>query len=362
MFRIFMSNKIKVAISGHAHRAGVYCLKKDTLDGKSYDAFDGDYACVRGWHFDDFLKHDHLKAFRDRTLVVVSDSAGPLPRENRGDMVVSKAYQGEWGSKPPSWTLVRFDPKDGKVVDLRSVYATNTNTTPRLAATLDYMEVYHAADAAGRMIPEWLSPGVEQEKHLGQFQLFSSEPLWQVYGPEHSNLKAWDDECIRGRIDPERDYFYTDIFSAMVSEPIDPKCRKRKESGIRFFFNWQALSLSGGCPIAGLDILWKNSDGDLESLHLDHPRPNASYLIASRSEDIETILGWSNRNPRIPKNVWFRWRFAAISDTYATDSPWILWGTAGKFENQKFSQIYFHRDLKANERPDLNIYKPVVQH
>jgi hypothetical protein len=356
MFRLFHENKIHVAISGHAHRAAVYGLTGGTVHGIHHKDFDGDYACVTGWHFDDFLKRGHLKEFRDKTLLVVSDSAGPLPRENRGDMVYrrnldsSEAYKGEWGSRPPSWTLVQFDPHDGKVIDLRSVYASNPKAKPRLAATLDYLEVFHAKDAAN--LPSDVQKFGAVEAYLSPLK---SEPLWQVPQKAISNLQAWDDQCIRP-FDPDQDRFYTNIFSALISEPIGNKCLKRDESGIRFFFNSGAIPFPGGCPIAGLDILWKDKDGHLQHMHLDRSHPNATYLIVSSSKDIETIIGWSNRRPIIQKTIWFSWNLSTSDGAYATDSPWILWGKAGIIENKKFSQIHFRRDLTPNERPDLNIY------
>jgi hypothetical protein len=362
MYKLFWDKKIQLAISGHAHRAGVYCMTGGTdTKGKWHEGYDGkDWVWITGWHFDQFPLAQH----RDKTLFIVSDSAGPLPRENRGDMVSpsghdgpdGKHYKGEWGSRPPSWTLVRFD-GSGVVSGLESVYATNKNTKPRLAVTLDYMEVFHAGDY--KQPPPAMQPNGNPEPMPPR--RFVSKPLWHVQRYQNANLQAWDAQCLR-KFDPDEDRYFTNLFSALVSESIDKiKSFKRREPGIRFFFNTAAMPLPAGQTIAGLDLLWQQKKGGaILRIHLDYS-PNSQYLILraksanATTPGLQLLLKWIGKSGEAPKNLWFRWSFSG-QGKYATESPWILWAKGGTFKAQGHSQIWMRRDLTPNERPDLGLY------
>jgi hypothetical protein len=75
-----------------------------------------------------------LEANRDRTPIVVSDSAGPVPRANLfGEF-------GEWGSDRPSGTYLEFD-EHGVAKRLDVVGASHKDTRPRAAVAIDYLHV-----------------------------------------------------------------------------------------------------------------------------------------------------------------------------------------------------------------------------
>jgi hypothetical protein len=71
---------------------------------------------------------------RDRTPIVVSDSAGPVPRANLfGEF-------GEWGSDRPSGTYLEFD-DEGVANRIDSVAASQKGGRPRAAVAIDYLHV-----------------------------------------------------------------------------------------------------------------------------------------------------------------------------------------------------------------------------
>ncbi len=120
-YRFLLSNKVSVSLAGHAHRAGFYRMKRN-----------GSTIKVKGYplHHFEALANDY---YEGEPVIAVSDSAGPIPRENSGTL------QG-WGSQTSSWTLVTFDPR-GRVADLQSIPYAGKNATPRLAVSLDYVEI-----------------------------------------------------------------------------------------------------------------------------------------------------------------------------------------------------------------------------
>jgi hypothetical protein len=63
--------------------------------------------------------------------IIVSDSAGSIPREN-----MEGEFEG-WGSAPPSGTHIRFDSEGG----IESIEAIRTSVRPRIAVALDYFDL-----------------------------------------------------------------------------------------------------------------------------------------------------------------------------------------------------------------------------
>jgi Calcineurin-like phosphoesterase len=121
IYGFLLSNKVSVSLAGHAHRAGFYRMKRE-----------GSAIQVKGYPFGHFgaLAQDY---YEGEPVIAVSDSAGPIPRENSG-------YLHRWGSQSSSWTLVTFDPR-GRVADLKSIPYAGKNAKPRLAVSLDYIEI-----------------------------------------------------------------------------------------------------------------------------------------------------------------------------------------------------------------------------
>ncbi len=129
LFRIAADAKtVQCVLTGHSHRKAVYHI----VDPGS------DRAATEGWPMNGTVP-GKIKAGEPplantvRTPVVVSDSAGPLPRMN----LVGELQ--EWGSDVPSGTIVRT--KDGKVESIEAVQATLASSRPRLAVALEYLQV-----------------------------------------------------------------------------------------------------------------------------------------------------------------------------------------------------------------------------
>jgi hypothetical protein len=69
------------------------------------------------------------------TPIIVSDSAGPLPRMN-----IEGEFD-EWGSDQPAGTFVRFDSTSGVVQRVEPVFSDRGNTKPRAVVAIDYLHV-----------------------------------------------------------------------------------------------------------------------------------------------------------------------------------------------------------------------------
>lgn len=121
IYSFLLSNKVSVSLAGHAHRAGFYRMKRK-----------GSTIKVKGYPFRQFSQLAE-EYYEGEPVIAVSDSAGPIPRENSG-------YLQGWGSNPSSWTLVSFEPR-GRVADLQSIPYVGKNAKPRLAVSLDYIEI-----------------------------------------------------------------------------------------------------------------------------------------------------------------------------------------------------------------------------
>jgi hypothetical protein len=77
-----------------------------------------------------------------RPPLIVSDSAGPLPRINFDGFYGTGAMFGEYGSDRPSGTMVSIS-DTGAVTSIEPVYSTLDQTKPRLAVAVDYQHVMH---------------------------------------------------------------------------------------------------------------------------------------------------------------------------------------------------------------------------
>ncbi|MBI5069870.1 MAG: metallophosphoesterase [Deltaproteobacteria bacterium] len=115
------AQKVQCVLTGHSHRKGLYFLEKPEGDG--YRTLM--YSLAR--------PQAGLPLLQTHTPIVVSDSAGPVPRMNLHDEFL------EWGSDRPAGTVVRIDDK-GKVTRVEPV-ASQVAKAPRLAVALEYLHV-----------------------------------------------------------------------------------------------------------------------------------------------------------------------------------------------------------------------------
>ncbi|MDB5048340.1 MAG: calcineurin-like phosphoesterase [Fibrobacteres bacterium] len=113
--------KIHYAISGHSHRAGLYSLEK----------MDGGNVSVTGHSMDDFPA---LKDKLHPPYIIVSDSAGPIPREN-----INGDFNGH-GSHKPSFAKLAFN-ANGELASVMRIPTNQRFSQPRLAVALDYVEL-----------------------------------------------------------------------------------------------------------------------------------------------------------------------------------------------------------------------------
>ncbi|MBT8341154.1 MAG: hypothetical protein HKP58_06485 [Desulfatitalea sp.] len=117
--------KLHYVLSGHSHRRGLYEITDVDYKGDNS-------VKTRFYGFTHFAK---TKGPR----IIVSDSAGPIPRWN---------YDGEfagWGSTLPSYTKMVFD-DSGELKDLKAVVSGNTKGKPRFAVALDYLYLIEKID------------------------------------------------------------------------------------------------------------------------------------------------------------------------------------------------------------------------
>jgi len=133
---------ISFCLSGHAHRAAAYQVVSAAGASK---------IRVKGFHFEELQQWD-----KSHCLLAVSDSAGPIPRDNRNDGLLG------WGSRPSAWTRVKYG-ADGLVESLTSVALNPSqvaNAKPRVAVALDYLESSKIIGDKG-LLPKTFFNGVE---------------------------------------------------------------------------------------------------------------------------------------------------------------------------------------------------------
>ncbi|NLD94597.1 MAG: hypothetical protein GX639_18225 [Fibrobacter sp.] len=106
--------KIEIALSGHAHRRGLYAIStigKDVIE--------------------QMFSFSEIDKVKNSTKIVVSDSSGPISKYNE------KGEFANNGLCTPSITKVIYN-DNGEVAALEKISSTNANAKPRLAVALDY--------------------------------------------------------------------------------------------------------------------------------------------------------------------------------------------------------------------------------
>lgn len=159
------ARQIQCVLSGHSHRRGLYLLLDRDPDGtipaRIYDPFPGPGIDL------DPLPNG---AKRAEPAIIVSDSGGPYPKYNRDGEFI------QWGTDRPSGTLVRFDPRDGRLVNV-SALAAHSRPKPRAAVAMDYLDIAERAVFKSNRInvaalsPEWDS-GAGGPQHLPGYHVF----------------------------------------------------------------------------------------------------------------------------------------------------------------------------------------------
>jgi hypothetical protein len=116
-------DQVQCVLTGHSHRKGVYFL--GARQGGAYET-----------EMLPLFKPVEVSAFpgANRVPIIVSDSAGPLPRLNLKDEFL------KWGSDRPSGTFVQ-SASDGGVARIEAVRCLLPGSRPRLAVAMEYLHV-----------------------------------------------------------------------------------------------------------------------------------------------------------------------------------------------------------------------------
>lgn len=120
---------IQCVLCGHSHRRGIY-----KIIGKDFNSIKTHF-----YEFDDFQKKFNLDDRNKSPIIIVSDSAGPLPRYN---------YEGEfsgWGSYNPSWTKIEYN-DSGFIKNITFEICKTKNSQPRFIVAVDYLDLIKGFD------------------------------------------------------------------------------------------------------------------------------------------------------------------------------------------------------------------------
>ncbi len=127
MYGQVATGKLQAVFTGHSHRKGLYYLREPL------SWFETGYTTEMYSLYESLDRAAEPLAKRaGATPIIVSDSAGPLPRLNHHNEFL------EWGSDRPSGTLAKFD-ANGEVEGIEAVRTTIGRTKPRVAVALDYL-------------------------------------------------------------------------------------------------------------------------------------------------------------------------------------------------------------------------------
>lgn len=123
---IYKNKSLQVILTGHSHRRGLYTivdLEENTFSANKIKT-----------NFVDFDGYSRIKGTKEsKSLIIVSDSGGPLPRHNKyGE------FKG-WGSDRASGTRIVFDQDSG---DVEAIDAVKVGAKPRLVVALDYTDLF----------------------------------------------------------------------------------------------------------------------------------------------------------------------------------------------------------------------------
>lgn len=341
-------DKIVLTLSGHAHRSGIYKLGE--VSGMVFKDIE-----VDGWSFSDF----RFVPQDEYPLIVVTDSAGPLPRVNQGDV-----FHGV-GCAPSAWTKVVFSRAD-HISQIRAV-TPDQFAKPRIAVPLDYRDAYAMEDDVKGML--------KLDKN-------------------HSNIVAWRAEvCTQFTEARELDLWKSTILTSFVSEPIDQEMflPSAPYRDLRLFSPDPAPLLPQGIHIKDMSLLlpFKGGDqqpvvvpyrptaanGEYDILHLVH---NGTGMWQATDRDSGSAFAKLNgmfwNIKAMPDlwefDAWMVCSFGGASIQYKLDTPWVvrLKGRVIKetrprtgpirtnAKPQPSARIILHRHPKFNERPDFRKY------
>jgi hypothetical protein len=126
---IARDRRIQVAFTGHSHRHGLYLVTRA-------DYFGDNSVKTLLYDFPEFATAVREQPDALEPAIIVSDSAGPVPRYNfRGE------FQGQ-GSCAPGGSMVTFDAAG----DIAGVRAVSARVKPRFVVAVDFLDVVEEED------------------------------------------------------------------------------------------------------------------------------------------------------------------------------------------------------------------------
>jgi len=347
---------ISLCLSGHAHRAAAYQIVNQRGASDIH---------VEGFHFENLERWDKTKC-----LIAVSDSAGPIPRDNRADGLLG------WGSRPSAWTKVSFD-GDGIVSNLKSITGQTKNIKPRLAVALDYIETSVVVDKSN-LLPEGLIPwtwpmgyheidttakGSEKRKYQRLWKLNKStandvEVLCKHFVIIANNTDSPKDD----------DYYYSIATSCAVSGQINPKIFEYQQP-ILFHFNEGAFPLPKGVSFKSMDLqgTLPTAKGPID-FNCKFPYKSLGGWELTQAEiakqpDNESGNSFgkllTNTQPStIFSAGWIKIHFTGSSDIYDISKPWVIKVFLVLQPEGNGNRLLIVRDCHGMERPNHLQYLP----
>lgn len=166
LMNMLAGRQLQVVLTGHSHRRGLHLLQARAGDEIPADLYDTD-------------PNDRLSLCRipadlanAEPAIIVSDSAGPYPRYNRDGEFLG------WGSDRPGGTLVKFDPSNGRLSEVKTLSANNRRKA-RGAVAMDYVDVSSQGVLTNnRMETEWVT--AEQDSGAAPD---GPTPIWYIQVP-----------------------------------------------------------------------------------------------------------------------------------------------------------------------------------
>lgn len=140
------SSDVKLILTGHSHRRGLYTIREtdyeyDNSVVTGFYELSNDGLEERRKYLRDNYKSKEQKKKKD-PKIILSDSAGPMPRYNKcGEL-------DEWGSTRPGGTKVTFyskdevdDEEDREQGDIKDIELLETTVRPRFVVAVDYLDL-----------------------------------------------------------------------------------------------------------------------------------------------------------------------------------------------------------------------------
>jgi hypothetical protein len=173
-------SRLQCVLTGHSHRKGLYTvLRVDKTWDNSVKT-----AVAKLTDFPKFASEGK----RTDSVVIVSDSAGPVPRCN-----YKREFDG-WGSDNPSGSKVVFG-NDGSIYSIEPV---KTSVRPRFAVAMDYMDVQTKHKVFSRIFSEPVDPREEQlfiRGKSGDGDIYAFSFWWDMF-PKWLSKKIYLDKIL----------------------------------------------------------------------------------------------------------------------------------------------------------------------